>query len=449
MGTLNETHDPALRSWVASANANDTDFPIQNLPLAVFRRRGSREAFRGGVAIGTQIVDLAAAVERGAFGGVSGPVPGGEAARAAQAAAGDSLNALMALGPAAWSALRLSLSRALREGATAQPLLDSCLVPQADAEYTLPARIGDYTDFYTGIHHATTVGKLFRPDHPLLPNYKWVPIGYHGRSSSIVVSGTPVRRPLGQTKGAADTPQFGPSQRLDYELELGFLIGTGNALGEPVAIEEAEAHLFGVALFNDWSARDIQPWEYQPLGPFLSKNFGSTLAPWVVTMEALAPFRAPLARPAGDPEPLPYLDGRQDRAQGALDITLEAWLQTAQMREAGLAAVRLTRGNAREAAYWTPAQLVAHHTVGGCNLQPGDLFGSGTLSGPAADQAGSLLELTQGGKQPITLPNGETRSFLADGDTLILRGSCERAGARRIGFGPCSATVLRAPAVRP
>ncbi len=387
---------------------------------------------------------LAAAVACGVFG--SDAARSAEAA--AKAAAGDSLNALMALGPAAWSALRLALSRALREGAPAQKLLEPCLVAQADAEYTLPARIGDYTDFYTGIHHATTVGKLFRPDNPLLPNYKWVPIGYHGRASSIVVSGTPIRRPLGQTKAAADTPQFGPSQRLDYELELGFLIGTGNALGEPIAIEEAEQHLFGVALFNDWSARDIQPWEYQPLGPFLSKNFGSTLSPWVVTMEALAPFRAPLLRPAGDPEPLPYLNASDDRAGGALDIELEVWLQTAAMREAGQAAVRLTRGNAREAAYWTPAQLLAHHSSGGCNLQPGDLFGSGTLSGPGPDQAGSMLELTQGGKQPITLPNGETRSFLADGDTLTLRGCCERPGTRRIGFGACSATVLPAPAVR-
>ncbi len=440
MTTLNETHDPALRSWVESANAADTEFPIQNLPLAVFRRRGRSEAFRGGVAIGTQVVDLSAAVESGVF--------GLDAARAAQAAAGDSLNALMALGPAAWSMLRLALSRALREGAPAQRLLEPCLVAQTDAEYTLPARIGDYTDFYTGIHHATTVGKLFRPDNPLLPNYKWVPIGYHGRASSIVVSGTPIRRPLGQTKGAAETPQFGPSQRLDYELELGFLIGTGNALGEPIAIEDAEQHLFGVALFNDWSARDIQPWEYQPLGPFLSKNFGSTLSPWMVTMEALAPFRAPLVRPVGDPEPLRYLNAAENRARGALDIELEVWLQTAAMREAGQPAVRLTRGNAREAAYWTPAQLVAHHTAGGCNLQPGDLFGSGTLSGPGPDQAGSMLELTQGGKQPITLPNGEIRSFLADGDTLSLRGFCERVGARRIGFGTCSATVLPAPAER-
>ena len=276
-----------------------------------------------------------------------------------------------------------------------------------------------------------------------------MPIGYHGRASSIVVSGTADPPAAGPDQGRRrDTPQFGPSQRLDYELELGFLIGTGNALGEPIAIEEAEQHLFGVALFNDWSARDIQPWEYQPLGPFLSKNFASTLSPWVVTMEALAPFRAPLARPAGDPDPLPYLNAAQDRAQGALDIELEVWLQTAAMREAGQSAVRLTRGNASEAAYWTPAQLVAHHTSGGCNLQPGDLFGSGTLSGPGPDQAGSLLELTQGGKQPITLPNGETRTFLADGDTLTLRGFCERSGARRIGFGACSATVLPAPAAR-
>ncbi len=437
---MNETHDPALQSWVASARSAGTDFPIQNLPLAVFRRRDANEAFRGGVAIGDEIVDISAAVERGLF--------EGNAAVAAKAAAGDSLNALMALGPASWSALRLALSRALREGAPAQRLLEPCLVAQADAEYTLPARIGDYTDFYTGIHHATTVGKLFRPQNPLMPNYKWAPIGYHGRASSIVVSDTPIRRPLGQTKGIADTPQFGPSQRLDYELELGFLIGTGNALGEPVAIADAEQHLFGVALFNDWSARDIQPWEYQPLGPFLSKNFGSTLSPWVVTMEALAPFRAPLARPAGDPEPLPYLNAAQDRAQGALDIELEVWLQTAAMREAGQSAVRLSRGNASEAAYWTPAQLVAHHTSGGCNLQPGDLFGSGTLSGPRPDQAGSLLELTQGGKLPIALPNGETRGFLADGDTLTLRGFCERSGARRIGLGACSATVLPAPAAQ-
>jgi len=438
MAALNETHDPALRSWVASAQAADTEFPIQNLPLAVFRRRGTQEPLRGSVAIGEHIVDLAAAVAAGVF--------SGEAEVAARAASGDSLNPLMALGPRAWSALRLALSRALREDAAQRKALEACLVAQADAEYGVPARIGDYTDFYTGIHHATTVGKLFRPDNPLLPNYKWVPIGYHGRSSSIVVSGHPIRMPLGQTQRAAGTPNFGPSQRLDYELELGFLVGTGNALGEPIAIETAESHLFGVVLFNDWSARDIQAWEYQPLGPFLSKNFGSTLSPWVVTMEALAPFRAPLLRPAGDPDPLPYLDSADNRRQGALDIQLEVWLQTAAMCEAGQSAVRLSSGNAREAAYWTAAQLVAHHTVGGCNLQPGDLFGSGTLSGPEPTQAGSMLELTQGGREPITLPNGETRSFLADGDTLSLRGYCARSGARRIGFGECSGTVTPAPA---
>lgn len=312
---------------------------------------------------------------------------------------------------------------------------------------TVPCRIGDYTDFYTGIHHARTVGSLFRPDQPLLPNYQWVPIGYHGRVSSIGVSGQRFKRPQGQTKAPdAATPSFGPSKRLDYELELGFLVAQGNALGEPIAIAEAEAHLFGVTLLNDWSARDIQAWEYQPLGPFLSKNFASTLSPWIVTMEALAPFRAAFERPAGDPQPLPYLDAPANRESGALDITLEVWLQTAKMREAGEGAVRLTHGNARDAAYWTAAQLVTHHTVNGCNLQPGDLLGSGTLSGPKPDEAGSLLELTLGGKQPILLPNGERRSFLEDGDTLSLRGFCEREGAVRIGLGEVSATVEAAGA---
>ncbi|MFT3720214.1 fumarylacetoacetase [Pseudorhodoferax sp.] len=437
---LNETHDPSLTSWVASANAADTDFPIQNLPFAVFRRRGSAEALRVGVAIGEQVLDLTAAVQAGVFDGA--------AQRAAQAACADRLNALMALGAPAWSALRLALSRLLRTGAAAQARLAGALVPQAEAAYALPARIGDYTDFYIGIHHATAVGKQFRPDNPLLPNYKWVPIGYHGRASSIVVGGTPVRRPNGQTKGPADEqPAFGPSRRMDYELELGFLVGPGNALGEPIPIARAEQHLFGAALFNDWSARDIQPWEYQPLGPFLSKNFGSTLAPWVVTMEALAPFRAPFAHPAGDPAPLPYLDCPANRSQGGLDVHLEVWLQSARMREAGQAPLRLSHGNMREAAYWTAAQLVAHHTAGGCNLNPGDLLGSGTLSGPGAGQNGSLLELTRGGTEPIALPSGESRGFLADGDTVELRAWCERAGARRIGFGACSGTVLPAPAV--
>jgi fumarylacetoacetase len=434
---INATHDPALQSWVASANLAGSDFPIQNLPYGRMRRAGSGQAWRIGVAIGDQVLDLALAAAQGRW--------SAEVAAALVPLAAGELNRFMALDAPTQSAVRAALSAALADGSAQQAALAPCLVAQAAVELALPCAIGDYTDFYTGIHHATTVGKLFRPDNPLLPNYKWLPIGYHGRASSIVVSGTPIRRPLSQIKApSAELPVLAPTQRLDYELELGFLIGPGNAQGEPVAMAGAEAQLFGVTLFNDWSARDVQAWEYQPLGPFLAKNFASTLSPWVVTMEALAPFRAAFARPAGDPQPLPYLDSADNRRQGALDIQLEVWLQTAAMRAAGQPAVRLSAGNAAEAAYWTPAQLVAHHTVGGCNLQPGDLFGSGTLSGPAPDQAGSLLELSQGGKQPVTLPSGETRTFLADGDTITLRGYCERAGARRIGLGECSGTVLAA-----
>jgi fumarylacetoacetase len=436
---IDATHDPALRSWVAPAEREGTDFPIQNLPFGRMRRAGSQEPWRIGVAIGDQVLDLRAARAQGRW---SAEV----AELLAPLAAGD-LNAFMAAGTGPRRVLRAALSLALAHGSPQQEALASCLLPQSAIELTVPCAIGDYTDFYTGIHHATTVGRLFRPDNPLLPNYQWVPIGYHGRSSSIVASGHPVRRPLGQARAAeAQQPSFGPSQRLDYEVELGFLIGPGSTLGQPIAIDSAEDHLFGVTLFNDWSARDIQPWEYQPLGPFLSKNFASTIAPWVVTMEALAPFRAPLQRPSGSAEPLPYLDSRATREQGAVAVRLEAWLQTAAMRAAGEAPVRLSSACSDEASFWTPAQLVAHHTSGGCNLQPGDLFGSGTLSGPAPDQAGSLLERSQGGKQPIRLPNGESRSFLADGDTLMLRGSCERPGVRRIGFGECAGTILPAHA---
>lgn len=420
MTTLNATHDPQLRSWVASANRAGCDFPIQNLPYGRFRPAGSGEAFRIGVAIGDQVLDL----------------------KATGLIHTDDMNVLMAKSPAERQTLRAAISAGLAEGSAQAAEWGRALLPQPAVEMTVPCRIGDYTDFYTGIHHARTVGSLFRPDAPLLPNYQWVPIGYHGRASSIGVSGQRFKRPQGQTKAPdAAAPTFGPSKRLDYELELGFLVAQGNALGEPIAIADAEAHLFGVTLLNDWSARDIQAWEYQPLGPFLSKNFATTLSPWIVTVEALAPFRAPSERPAGDPQPLPYLDAPANRAAGALDIVLEAWLQTASMREAGEAPVRLTRGNARDAAYWTPAQLVTHHTVNGCNLQAGDLLGSGTLSGPKPDEAGSLLELTLGGKQPIQLPNGERRSFLEDGDTLTLRGWCEREGAVRIGLGEVSATV--------
>jgi fumarylacetoacetase len=314
----------------------------------------------------------------------------------------------------------------------------------ARAELLRPVEIGDYTDFYASIHHASNVGSMFRPDNPLLPNYKWVPIGYHGRASSIVPSGHAFHRPRGQFK-LPDTamPEFGPTRRLDYELEVGVLIGMPNPLGEPVPIEEAEGHVFGLALFNDWTARDVQAWEYQPLGPFLSKNFASTLSPWVVTLEALAPFRVPFQRPAEDPSPLPYLDARANTQLGAFDITLEVWLQTEAMRASGSPGQRLMRSNFKE-SYWTVAQMVAHHTVNGCNLMPGDLFGSGTQSGPNEGQGGSLLEQTVGGKSPLKLESGESRSFLEDGDAVILKGYCETEGFRRIGFGDCAGTVLPA-----
>ena len=433
MSTINETHDPTLRSWVESANAAGTEFPIQNLPFGVFRRKGSSEAFRGGVAIGDQILCVATAHRAGAF--------SGDAAAAAANCAAPALNAFMAMGPAAWSALRLALSRALRAGSTQTERLRACLVPQAQAEHAVPAEIGDYTDFFASIHHATNVGKLFRPDNPLLPNYKWVPIGYHGRGSSIGVSGQSFPRPQGQKMPpGAEQPVFGPSKRLDYELEMGIYIGVGNALGRPIPVADAERHVFGLALLNDWSARDIQAWEYQPLGPFLAKSFATTVAPWIVTFEALAPYRVEWSRAAGDPQPLPYLDAPEMRAQGALDVRIETWLETAQMRASGAAAVRLSHSTMKH-AYWTVGQLVAHHTVNGCNLQPGDLFGSGTLSGPTAGEEGSLLELSVGGKQPVALGNGETRAFLEDGDCVILRAWCERDGYARIGFGECRGTV--------
>jgi fumarylacetoacetase len=354
------------------------------------------------------------------------------------------LNTFMGQRSDARSAVRAALSAALTEGSEQHAALQAALLPQSEVQLSLPCAIGDYTDFYTGIHHATTVGKLFRPDNPLLPNYKWVPIGYHGRASSIGVSGQQFKRPHGQTIGQAETPLFGPSRRIDYELELGIFIGPGNALGDAIAIADAEEHVFGVCLLNDWSARDLQAWEYQPLGPFLAKSFATTISPWVVTMEALAPYRAAFMRPAGDPQPLPYLDSAVNRAHGALDITLSVWLQTAAMREAGTPAVQLSESNVAASAYWTLGQLVTHHTVNGCNLRPGDLFGSGTLSGPKPEQGGSLLELSLGGKQQIKLPNGEQRTFIEDGDTVILRGYCSREGAARIGLGEVSATLISA-----
>jgi fumarylacetoacetase len=439
--SLNETHDPGLSSWVATANAPGCDFSIQNLPLGVFRRAGRAEAFRGGVAIGDQIVDLAAGVAAGAF---REAAFGRAAAVAAAAAAGPALNDIMAAGRGAASALRLALSKGLRRGAAQRALLEACLVPQAEAEYSLPARIGDYTDFYASIHHATAVGRLFRPDQPLLPNYKWVPIAYHGRTSSIGVSGQSFPRPVGQIlpRGSA-VPTVAPSERIDYELELGIFIGAGNAPGEPIPVATAESHVFGLCLLNDWSARDIQAWEYQPLGPFLAKNFATTISPWIVTLDALEPYRLPWVRPATDPRPLSYLHSPALEATGAIDIELEVYLLTDAMRHAHRAPVQLSRSSFKH-SYWTVAQMVAHHTMAGCNLRPADLLGTGTQSGPEPEEAGSLLELTRGGSQPLSLPAGETRRFLEDGDAVILRGHCERPGAARVGFGEAVGRVLAA-----
>jgi fumarylacetoacetase len=433
---LDETHDPALKSWVASANSPDTDFPLQNLPFGRFRKRGGSEPWRIGVAIGEQVLDLKLALQQC-------PWPRDVEPLLQPLAAGDLLD-LMQRGAPARRQVRAVLSHALREGSEQVPFLELCLVQQSEIELALPCRIGEYTDFYTGIHHASAVGKLFRPDNPLLPNYKWVPIGYHGRVSSIGVSGQGVHRPRGQLMAPdAKAPVFEPARRLDYELELGVLVGSGNPDGTPISMAQAEDDWFGLVLLNDWSARDIQAWEYQPLGPFLSKNFGTTISPWVVTQEALAPFRQPFVRPEGDPQPLPHLDSDANRAHGAVQIALEVWLHTGPMREQGLPPHRLSQSNFGD-AYWTVAQLIAHHSSNGCNLGPGDLLGSGTQSGPEPGQGGSMLELSGGGKQPISLPNGETRTFLADGDTVILRAQCERAGARRIGFGECAGTVLPA-----
>ena len=433
MPRVNETHDVTLTSWVVSANGDDSDFPIQNLPFAVFRGKGSAERFRGGVAIGDQVLDLAAAKESKAFVGMARDAIG--------AAAQSTLNDFMGMGGEAWSALRLALSRALRSGSPEEDVLSRCLIPQANVEYGLPCRIGDYTDFYSSVYHATAVGSLFRPDAPLLPNYKWIPVGYHGRASSIRLSGHGFPRPVGQTLSThAAEPSVGPCRRLDYEVELGMFIGTANELGERVSIHDAEDHVFGLCLLNDWTARDIQAWEYQPLGPFLGKSFVSTISPWIVTTEALAPYRAPFSRPADDPQPLPYLSSETNSAEGAIDIQLECFLETERMRSTGRAPVRLSRSSFKH-SYWTMAQMVAHHTVNGCNLQPGDLLGTGTQSGPGREQAGSLLELTSGGTRPLTFENGETRTFLEDSDSIILRGSCTREGVARIGFGEAVATV--------
>jgi fumarylacetoacetase len=433
---VDETHDARVRSWLDSANRNDCDFPIQNLPFAIFRRADSAQEFRGGVAIGDQIIDLAALAGLALF--------EGQAAQGIRAGAQSSLNSLMQLGSTVSGAVRRALFEGLREGSPREPALRRCLVAQDDAQYSLPAQIGDYTDFYTSIHHATAVGRLMRPDNPLLPNYRWIPIGYHGRSSSIGVSGQTFPRPHGQRfPSGAVQPAVGPSNRLDYELELGIFVGAGNSRGRPISMADAESHIFGLCLLNDWSARDLQAWEYQPLGPFLAKNFATTISPWIVTLQALAPFRVPFSRPEAAPAPLPYLDSVWNRDAGALDIRLEVLIESAAMRERQEAPHRLSSTSFRH-AFWTAAQLIAHHTINGCDLRAGDLLGTGTQSGPTPAEAGSLLELSAGGSQPVQIGSGESRTFLEDGDTVILRGWCEKRGAIRIGFGDARGRILPA-----
>jgi len=435
MTELDFTHDAAARSWVASAN-DGGDFPLQNLPFSVFRRAGTQEAFRGGVAIGDQIVDLAALAS-------SGAMPS-STADALSACSQERLNAFLEMGPEVWRRLRQALFDALNVNApqTTRAAVQACLVAQSQAEHDVPVRIGDYTDFYTSVDHALNIGRLYRPDDPLSPNFRWMPIAYHGRVSSIGVSGQRVRRPAGQWLPAGATqPVYAPSERLDYELELGICIGSGNTQGDAIALADAERHVFGMCLLNDWSARDIQRWESTPLGPFQAKNFATTLSPWIVTMEALAPFRLPWTRAADEPQPLPHLDHANNRAAGALDIRLDVWLETARHRARTEAPQRLSSTSFRH-QYWTVAQMVAHHTAGGCNLQTGDLLGSGTISGPGPGEAGAMIELTQAGRAPLHLDNGEQRSFLSDGDAVVLKGWCEKPGFARIGFGECRGQVI-------
>ena len=431
---IDATHDPSTRSWVTSANVDECDYPIQNLPYGVFSRAdGARHI---GVAIGDQVLDLGACAAAGLCESFD--------ENTVQAVGRESLNNVMALGPARWHVLRHCIFGLLSEKAagSVRAAVQTHLVPMSETRMHLPAEIGDYTDFYASVFHATNVGLMFRPDNPLLPNYKWVPIAYHGRASSIVVSGTNVPRPSGQTKAeGAAKPEFGPTERLDYELEVGVFVGPGNESGKLIPIAKAGQHIFGICLLNDWSARDVQTWEYQPLGPFLAKNFLTSVSPWVVTMDALGPFRVPaFARPKGDPEPLPYLSDLRDQRSGGFDITLEVLVATAKMRAAKLPPHRLSLGSFRD-MYWTVAQMVAHHASNGCNLRPGDLFGSGTVSGPAKESRGCLLELTWRGTEPILLPNWEQRRFLEDGDEVIIRGWCERPGFRRIGLGECRGVI--------
>jgi fumarylacetoacetase len=440
---LDETHDPTVPSWVESANVAGVDFPLQNLPLGVFRRRGPGGEASIGVAIGDRILDLRGMQSEGLVAAES-------IGLAASPCAAGSLHPLMALGTGPRRALRSRIHAILREDApdADRRVASRHLVGQAEVDMLLPAIVGDYTDFYASIFHATNVGKLFRPDNPLLPNYKYIPIGYHGRASSLIPSATEIRRPCGQTRDGNAPPGFAPTKSLDYELEVGFFVGTGNMLGETIPIAEAEDHIFGICLLNDWSARDIQAWEYQPLGPFLGKSFATSVSPWVVTVEALAPFRtAAFARAEGDPAPLPYLLDPDDQEHGGLDLHLEVALLAPRMRESDMPPIVLGRSNFKD-MYWTMTQMLTHHASNGCNLRAGDLLASGTVSGAGKTACGSLLELTSRGKDPVTLPTGEQRKFLEDGDEVIFRGFCEHDGFRRIGLGTCSGLIQPATVIR-
>jgi fumarylacetoacetase len=438
---IDETHDGNRQSWVASANGHG-EFPLQNLPFGVFSPPGSAASGggpRGGVAIGDMIVDLRAAAASGLF--------SGDAERAARAAAGPLLNPLMALGAGPRRALRRQLFALLAADgdgrAKAEPLAGQLLHPAAACSLHLPARVGNFTDFFAGIHHARNGGRRRDPNNPLSPNYKYVPVAYHSRASSVRVAGVPVRRPGGQRKlPNEDMPTFGPCRKLDYELELAIWIGPGNRQGEPIPIGRAHEHIFGIGLVNDWSARDIQQWESQPLGPFLGKSFHSTVSAWIVTPEALEPFRvAQPPRPQGDPAPLPYLSDDADQRQGGFDVALESFMVTPRMRERGQPPHRISRSNTTD-LYWTLAQLVAHHTCNGCNLEPGDLFGTGTISGPSEEGWGSLSEQSMDGSRTLTLSSGETRTFLEDGDEAIFRAHCHRDGFAPIGLGESRGRVV-------
>jgi fumarylacetoacetase len=439
---MNHTHDASITSWVSPAKVDIDaafDFPIQNLPFAVMRRKGSVETFRGGVAIHDQVIDLAALLKTS--------LVHGAAKHALEAASQSTLNTFMALGPTGWHALRHALFALLESGATeaVRASMQACLIPLSEIEYSLPVTIGDYTDFYTSIHHARNVGRLLFPENPLTPNFQWLPIAYHGRASSVALSGYDFHRPWGQAMApGASSPTYGACARLDFELEMGFFAGTGNPQGRPISLASAEEHIFGMCLLNDWSARDHQFWEMAPLGPFLGKNFCTSISPWIVTMEALEPFRLPFDRPSDEPQPLSYLDHPKNRKQGSIDVQLEVTIESEMHRSKGLAPSLVTKTNFKH-QYWTIAQMLAQHTVGGCNMQAGDLLGTGTVSGPTASEAGAIVELSKGGREPITLQNtGEQRAFLHDGDVVTLRGWCERPGAAGIGFGECRGMVLPA-----